>query len=185
MGEPKMPFGGWVSGALGPNGELNFASRAATGAGVEMNVFDLKARGWYNALTNLNEVTADQTTPLDAELDFQDIERLQGNEYLMLTADLASGVNLDEDRSLQILYRITVDLPADLAKAEPGSINAKVVAAETILDVNEGKDLLGAPTGVSGMAVGREVAAGGPRRLYFTTREGVLVTANPVVAAGQ
>jgi hypothetical protein len=53
-----------------------------------------------------------------------------------------------------------------------------------VFDLNEGKDLLGAPTGVSGMAVGREVAAGGPRRLYFTTREGVLITASPVVAAG-
>ena len=118
-------------------------------------------------------------------LDFQDIERLQGNEYLILTADLASGTNLDEDRSLQILYRVTVDLPTDLAKAEPGSTKAKVTGAETILDVNEGKDLLGAPKGVSGMAVGRKVASGGPRRLYFTPREGVLITANPVVAAGQ
>jgi hypothetical protein len=184
-GEPKMPFGGWVSGALGPNGELIFAGRSATGAGVEMNVFDVKNKGWFNALTNLNEVTVDQTTPLNADLDFQDIERLQGNEYLILTADLASAVNLDDDRSLQLVYRVTVDLPADLAKAEPGSIKAKVTGAETILDVNEDKDLLGAPTGVSGMAVGREVAAGGPRRLYFTTREGVLITANPVVAAGQ
>lgn len=188
LGEPKMPFGGWVSGTLGPNGQVIFAGRSETGAGVEMNVFDPAARSWFNALTNLNDVTADQTTPLNPDLDFQDIERLQENEYLILTADLASGTNLDEDRSLQVLYRLTLELPTDLANAEPGSIKATVTGAETILDVNEGKDLLGAPTGVSGMAVGREVAAGGPRRLYFTTREGVLITADPVTtppAAGQ
>jgi hypothetical protein len=179
QGEKKMPFGGWVSGVVGPNGQVIFAGRAATGAGVEMNVFDTGARSWFDALTNLNEATADQSTPLNADLDFQDIERLQGNDFLILTADLASGTNLDDDRSLQVLYRLTLELPADLSKAQPGSIKAKVTGAETILDVNADKDLLGGPTGISGMAVGREVAAGGPRRLYFTTREGVLITATP------
>lgn len=183
-GDPGMPSCGFVVGAAGPNGTLIFLGRGE-GDGPQLGILDPKQDKFFDVLTNLGSATADQDTPINIDLDPHDFERLNENEYLLLAR--APGGLADAERTAQVLYRLRITPPADLTTAEPESVKVEVTGAEELLatdpdDFTITKDLLGVgPRGIAGMAVGREVADNGPKRLYFLSGTGILITANPVV----
>jgi hypothetical protein len=190
--DPNSPFSGFMQGVAGPAGTLLFMGRGE-GAGPHLALFDLKEKKFLNALTNLGTATESQATPFDIALDPWDIELLSGNEYLLLGSEPA---DLNANPTRQGLYRVALTMPSDLAAVEPEAIKAEVKAYEEIYatttdddgNVTVTKDVLGSRamvqgpdgeveiSGISSLAVGR---AG---RLYFRTRDGRLITANPVPA---
>jgi hypothetical protein len=173
--DPAMPSCGFITGALGPGGLMIFAGRGE-GDGPQLSVLDPKQDKFFNVLTDLSKVTADQKIPFDVAQDPMDFERVAENEYLILGADPAG---LAAERTRQVLYRARLTLPADLAKAAPESIKAEMLAQEELFNADTSKDLLGVgPTGIVGIAVGRAGANGQPR-LYFTTADARIITANP------
>jgi hypothetical protein len=183
-GDPGMPSCGFVMGAPGPNGTLIFVGRGE-GEGPQLGILDPARDKFFNVLTNVGTATAEQTTPINIDLDPHDFERLNENEYLMLTR--APAGLADAERTAQVLYRLRITPPADPSTAEPQSVKVEVTGAEELLATNPDdltitKDLLGVgPRGIAGMAVGRAVAENGPKRLYFLSGTGTLITATPVV----
>jgi hypothetical protein len=177
--DPGMPNGGFHTGALGPGGTVIWAGRGQ-GEGPQIGIMDPTKDTFFDALTNLATATEDQTTPIDFADDAQDFERLSDNEYYLLVATPTG----QGEKTREVLYHLRITPPADLAAAEPQSIQVQVLGAEELVNLDEEKDLLGAGfEGVIDMAVGRQVAPNAPRRLYFATVDGRLVTANPVAPA--
>jgi hypothetical protein len=182
--DPNSPFSGFIQGAPGPAGTFVFMGRGES-AGPQLSLFDPKKGEFLNVVTNLGTATEGQTTPYDIVLDPWDIEQVSGNEYLLLGSEPA---DLNANATRQGLYRVVLTFPADLATVAPEGIKAEVKAYEEIFATDPDdptivtKDVLGSRneaediSGISSMAVGR----GG--RLYFRTRDGRLITANPVPA---
>lgn len=170
-----MPSCGFIVGAPAAGGVFLFIGRGE-GEGPQLGIMDPNRNNFFNALTNLGTITEDQTIPYDIDLDPQDMVLLGGNEYLILGS---SPAGLPNDRDRQVIYRARITIPENPANATPGSIRAEILAQEEILSVDANKDLLGVGVGgLRGMAVGRLV--NGVPRLYFSTRSGLLITANPV-----
>ncbi len=189
--DPNGPFSGFIQGTPGPAGDLVFMGRGE-GSGPQLSLFDPKTGLFLNALTNLGTATDGQKTPFDIALDPWDIDQISGTDYLLLGSEPA---DLNANPTRQGIYRVTLTFPADLTKAALEGIKAEVKGYEEILatDPNDPekitKDLVGSQakvgdaviSGISSLAVGRPVGGdNGPRRLYFRTRDGRLVTANPV-----
>jgi hypothetical protein len=180
--DPNSPFSGFIQGTPGPAGTLVFMGRGE-GSGPQLSLFDPKQKAFLNILTNVGTATESQTTPYDINIDPWDIDQLSGNDYLLFGS---APADLNANPTQQVLYRATLAFPADLTKAAPEGIGVKVAAAEVLFDTdpNDGttvtKDLLGSASdadsssGISSIAVGRN------GRLYFRTRDGRLITANPV-----
>jgi hypothetical protein len=176
--DPGMPACGFVVGAPGPNGTMIFVGRGE-GDGPQLGVLDPTKDNFFNVLTNLGSATADQTNAIDILLDPHDLVRTGENEYLLITREPAGLA--DAERIRQVLYKLQITLPANLATAEPESIKVQVTGVETLYNVDEEKDVLGVGVrGIAGMAVGSRPAAQAPPRLYFLSGTGTLITANPV-----
>jgi hypothetical protein len=188
--DENMPAGGFVLGAPGPQGTVLFVSRGNV-SGPQLSLFHPKQRKWLNVLTNVGEATPHYNLALLPS----DIEHLSGNEYLLL-ASTTDDLNANPPR--QVIFHMALNFPADLSQPEPGRIEVEVKGFEEILateaddngNVTLIKDVLGSKSadgtiaGISSMALGRPVGgANGPRRLYFRTRDGRLITASPVSPA--
>lgn len=183
----NSPYSGFIQGTAGPAGTFLFMGRGIdpTVAGPELSLLDPTTGKFLNILTSLGTATETQDTPFDVLFDPWDIDQLSGNDYLILGSEPA---DLNANPTRQGLYRATLTFPADLATAEPEGIKVEVKGFEEIFatDVDDPtvitKDVLGSYNesvdigGISSLAVGR---AG---RLYFRTRDGRLITANPVPA---
>jgi hypothetical protein len=190
--DPGMPWTGNMAFALTPNGMLLAAGRGqnddlSAEEGTEISVLDPKnAEGtFFNVKTDPAKATANLPTPI-ANIPPLDLESIGNDEYLLLLADPNGRGSA---RARLVLYRIKVTLPENLATAAPESLKIEVVGAPEELITTDPddttivtKDLLGTGEfGITGMAVGRPVGDNGPRRLYFATFGGELITATPVV----
>jgi hypothetical protein len=102
--------------------------------------------------------------------------RLTGDEYLMIATLPDGGVNANEgDLDSQILYRMRIELPADLTKEAPNSIKVAVLGKEDLPALSLGQS---ATHKIYGVAVGRELAPGRPI-LYMADWAGNLFTLRP------
>jgi hypothetical protein len=172
--EEGMPYSGFVIGARADNGLALFAGRGE-GAGPQLGVLDPTKDHFFKVLTNLMTATAGQKTPMEDVDDAQDFKQISGNEYLLLTAQPSQkGPKIHEK-----LWRLKITLPADLPNGKPESIKVEVVAMQEIINADSSIDLFANESGIEGIAIGREVTAGGPRRLYASTTDGLLLTLQP------
>jgi hypothetical protein len=146
---------------------------------IAVNVWDTRKDQFYNAATNLTEVTANATKPFPEEFtQGYGFFHHSGNEYWMLCSPEGIGNPTDATTSVKIV-RMNLTFPADLAKAEPGSIKVEVLGVSQELkgSVLHAKLADGQGT-VYGMTKGREVSPG-KFRLYFGDSEGNIITATP------
>jgi len=101
-------------------------------------------------------------------------------EYWFLLDNPSPGGSDNTDRTAIVLVRARVVLPANPATAKAGDIQV------TVLDTQDLKataaDILfpKGTAGITGLAVGREIATGGPRVLYSTDYNGNFYTLVPV-----
>jgi hypothetical protein len=179
-GDANAPYGGFISYSLMPKNDGHTVvvfGLPADGGMTEIGVWDTTKNDFFPVLTNLNNVTANSTTPFPADFNpHSSFRYAEGdNEYwLLVSSSPPDGDN--DDTEMNRIYRLRLTFPADLAKAKPGDIKAEVLGMEEL----KGTALQGASAGGTfGMAVGREVAPG-LRRLYFTDWQGNLSTATPV-----
>lgn len=183
--DPGMPDGDTEAGALSPDGKylmligLSVADNDGNRT-PEIGVIDPTKDKFFNVKTNLIKATANSTVKIDPTTDVPlAFASAGGGEYWLVTTQDAGGD--DDNTSSENLYRLRITLPADLANAKPDDIKVDVLAKEDLLKAN-----LGSSTGgIFGMALGRQVAANGPRQIYMTDWHGNLLTLSPVVAAGE
>jgi hypothetical protein len=101
-------------------------------------------------------------------------------EYWILLDNPSPGGGSNAERTGIVLARVRLELPADPSKGKPGDIKM------TVLDIQDLKatasDILfpAGTAGITGLAVGRAVAANGPRILYTTDYNGNFYTLVPV-----
>jgi hypothetical protein len=146
---------------------------------IAVNVWDTQKDQFYNAATNLTEVTTDATKPFPAEFtQGYGFFHHSGNEYWILSSPEGIANPVDATTSMKIV-RMNLTFPADLAKAEPGSIKVEVrdVSPELKGSVLHAK-LEDGQGVIYGMTKGREVSPG-KFRLYFADSEGNIITATP------
>jgi hypothetical protein len=180
--DPNQPYTGILQGSVLPDGNVLFIGRQDPGLneGPQLGIFDIKNRKFFPVLTNVGPATQNQTIPYDTSQDPFDLQKIGDNEYLILGANpLSRGA----DRTQQILYKVKITPPADMANGKPESIQVQMEAAETLLDENATPVVDPLNVGVGGIVAvtaGRQVAPNLPR-LYFAARTGELITANPVV----
>jgi hypothetical protein len=178
--DTNMPYTGILQGAVLPDGNVLFIGRQdpSLGEGPQLGVLDIKNKKFFPVLTNMGPMTQDQRIPYDISQDPFDMQKIGENEYLILGAD---PLNRGADRTKQVLYKAKITPPADLANGKAESIQVEMEASETLLDMNAGTDPLGVGAGgIVGITAGRLAAPNLPR-LYFSTRTGELITANPVL----
>jgi hypothetical protein len=180
VGDPNAPWGAFL--AFAPmakhDGKTVVAFGQPSDAGmVEVGVWDTTKNDAFPILTNLNNVTANATTPFPQGFTVHGAFRYAegDNEYWLLVSSSPPDGDSD-DTEMNRIYRLRLTFPADLSKAKPGDIKAEVLGMEEL----KGTALGGASAGgMFGMAVGREVAPG-LRRLYFADWAGNLCVATPV-----
>jgi hypothetical protein len=176
--DPNMPQNPYFPAAMTPNGMMIVAGRTEASDGIEIGVIDpVKGEKFFPVKTNLAEVTADSTVQIDpADAIPQAMVRLTGDEYLMIATLPDGGVNANEgDLDSQILYRMRIELPADLTKEAPNSIKVAVLGKEDLPALSLGQS---ATHKIYGVAVGRELAPGRPI-LYMADWAGNLFTLRP------
>jgi hypothetical protein len=172
---PGMPNSGWLAGALGPNGTLVVVARTEGDSSMEIGVMDPTKDQFFNVKTDLAEATASGANPIDPPNQIPTaLARMAENEYWLLTSELDQGGNLD-NAGQQYIYRLRLTFPANLATAEPGSIQVEVLGREDLT----AKTLHQSEGGIFGMTSGREVSPG-LRVVYMADWIGNLLTLTPV-----
>jgi hypothetical protein len=137
-------------------------------------------------LTETGVVTKGATTPFPTDdgqgnnLNCQAFARY-GNqgEYWFLLNQPGAGGSDDSDRTAIILVRAKLELPADLTKAAANSIKVTVLAVQDMKATAADVLFPSGTAGMTGLAVGREKTAGGPRMLYTTDYDGNFYTLTP------
>jgi hypothetical protein len=172
--DENQPTGSWQALARTPNGFL--ISVADSGGVWEMNVMDPTQDWFFNAKTDLVEVTTSGGKAIEhSETRVHALARYDEDEYWILSSAGDPGGDNDEAGGEQYITWVRITLPADLGKAEPGSIKAELVGQEEIFS----KNLHASPGGLFGMAIGREVLPG-KRVVYLADWAGNLITLTPI-----
>jgi hypothetical protein len=93
--------------------------------------------------------------------------------WVLYTAPNQDAEN--DSATSQLIVRLQITLPPDLAKAEPNSIKVTVLGTQEVI----GTPLHASPGGLFGISAGREVSPG-VRRIYFSDWAGRILTATPI-----
>jgi hypothetical protein len=151
---------------------------AQNSGGTGVTVWDTRRNAMFPIVTNLQEVTADSTTPYP-----EDVTQVygafhhSGNEYWVL-AGVGDYTNPDTIPESVRIVRLQLTFPSDMTQEAPGSIRAQVLGISQELQGSVLHGMTNGAGGLYGMTKGREVATG-LFRLYFGDSEGNITTATP------
>jgi hypothetical protein len=188
-GDPNLPKGDFPSCALLPKSDghtVLVAGGPGDNGETNIGIWDTRQDNAYPALTNINEVTQNSTKkfPVDDgqgnNLNCQCIARY-GNqgEYWFLLNNPGAGGSDDTERTAIVLVRAKLDLPPDLASAAANSIKVTVIDIQDMKKTSADILFKTGTAGITGLTVGREVTAGGPRVLYTSDYDGNFYTLTP------
>jgi hypothetical protein len=175
---PK-PDGHTILYAAGPSGD---------NSDTEIGLWDTQKNDAYDALTDIGEQTKTAAKPFpvqDADgnaLGCMSMVRVgdQGEYWFLLKNPPGPGDSTpNDDVTAVVLVRAKLEVPADPSKAKPGDVKVTVMDTQDLKAT--GADILykTGTSGITGLAVGREATAGGPRVLYTTDYDGNVYTLTP------